>query len=197
MTKCLVKCSAPAAAYARRWVIQHGEYRTGCAPQAWINFSGRNSFGRFQQCIPALGVIAELTIAVLRDFEAESHRPQVCHLAQELDRRLRIAAFELAISRAHSTDRLDFAISTLRHPAGLALPHAQQELIPSFAYTARANVISVLMRDHADAHVAVRINGEGLESAAAGVQGVRPGGRRHHAILDVLSMLGDDVGPIQ
>src|SRR5205814_6877104 len=122
---CLVKRSAPAAACARGWIIQHGKQRPGSTPQAWINFSGRNSLGRFHQCIPALRVIAELTITVLRDLKAESHRPQVRDLAQELYRRLRIAAFEFSVSRTHSTNGLDFAIVAFRYLPGLALAHAQ------------------------------------------------------------------------
>src|SRR5580698_6498556 len=87
--------------------------------------------------------------------------------AQEIHGRFGIAVFEFAIGGAHAAESLD--------PAGVALALARlfsaadaaQEILPSGAEAAGAPVIAFLMREHADADLAVGINGAGVDAAAA------------------------------
>src|SRR5215813_10122984 len=80
-------------------------------------------------------------------------------------------ALKLSIRRTHVADRTNSAVHALCHPGTLSFSHIEQELVPPFANASRANVVGLLMRDHADAHVAVWIDSKRLYTAATRVHG--------------------------
>src|SRR5262252_6697317 len=109
---------------------------------------------------------AVFAVAVRHDRDAERHRAQVRSAAQPVDWRFRIAVFELAVGGTHAADRLEHARHALGWPRCFPGALAPQELLPAGTESV-ADVVLVRLGDHADAHPAVRIDGERADAAAA------------------------------
>ena len=112
---------------------------------------------------------AAFAIAVLGNFESKRVGPQVSRLAQERDRRLRVTVLQLAIGWAHAAKRLDLAAVADRRTRARLVANLAQRAFPAFDEATLSNVVALLVRDHADAHRSVRVDGAAGEAAAAGI----------------------------
>src|ERR1700741_3287366 len=92
------------------------------------------------------------------------------NFTKEIDRRLRIAVFQFTIRRTHAADRMNTASHTFRNGFALPLTQLQKKMVPSLFHAARSNVVGFLVRQNADAHMSVWVNGKGLYSTPAGIQ---------------------------
>ena len=108
-------------------------------------------------------------IAVLGNFVSKRVCPQVSHLAQERDRRLRVTVLQLAVGWAHAAKRLDLAAVADRRTRARLAANLAQRAFPAFEEAALSNVVALLVRDHANAHLSVRIDGAAADAAAAGI----------------------------
>src|SRR5215831_593209 len=91
-------------------------------------------------------------------------------MAEEIDRRLGIAVFELAVGRAHAAHRLDLTRRALGDAGDLLLPHLPEKVVPALAETASAQVEGLDVRQHANAHSPFGIDREGADTSAALIQ---------------------------
>ncbi len=112
---------------------------------------------------------AAFAIPMLRDAIPERVRAKMRDLAQEIDRRLLITILEFTVCRAHAAERLNLAPVADRRARAWLIANFAQRALPAFAETAFADVVALLMRDHANAHRAVGIDGAARHSSAAGV----------------------------
>src|SRR5277367_796498 len=126
-------------------------------------FRGNHQFGAMY------AAFAAFTIAVLGNFVAECIRPQMSDLAQERNGRLGVTVFELAIRRAHAAKRLNLAAVAYRRASARLIANLAQGSFPAFAKAAFADVVPLLMGDHADAHRSVGIDRASADAAAAGI----------------------------
>lgn len=111
--------------------------------------------------------LATLAIAMFRNFMAKGVSPQMGDLAQERNRRLGVAILELAIRRAHAAEGLNLAAVANHRASARLVANLTQRPLPTFEKTAFANVVTLLMRDDADAHRAVGIDGATTDAASA------------------------------
>src|ERR1700684_447756 len=103
-------------------------------------------------------IFATRTVAMLRHLKAKGVGAKMSHLAEKFDRGFGVAVFELAIGRAHATKRLNLtAIADGRTRPRLTANFAQRTF-PAFPEAALSNVVTLSVRDDADAHRAVRID---------------------------------------
>ena len=112
---------------------------------------------------------AAFAIAVLGNFVSKRVRPQVSHLAEKRDRRLRVTVLQLAVGWTHAAKRLDLAAVTNRRTCARLVANLAQRAFPAFEEAALSDVVALLVRDHADAHLSVRIDGAAGDTAAAGI----------------------------
>src|SRR5580704_18520555 len=91
------------------------------------------------------------------------------YLAQKRDRRLRVTVFQFAVGWAHAAKRLDLAAVANRRTCARLVANLAQRAFPTFQETALPNVVALLVRDHADAHRSVRIDGATADAAAAAI----------------------------
>src|ERR1700722_6665879 len=149
--------------------IQDGEQNLRTGPLTHIDIFRSDSARGFLHRVMMSAAGAEITFPMLRDFETQSHRPQVRGLAKELDWRFRIVVLQFAIGGTHTAQRVNSALHTFGNalPRPGALP--QKKARPAFLHASRANVVGILMRQHADAHLPVGIECEGIYAPAAGI----------------------------
>ena len=114
---------------------------------------------------------AVFAIAVRAHRDVERLRAQMRDLAEKIDRRLRHRRSRARRSPAHMP-HIDFrsAAGAFRRARDLARCDAAQVLLPSFAEVAVAHVVLVDVRENADRQIAVRIDGERVDAAAAFVE---------------------------
>src|SRR5688572_29629098 len=94
---------------------------------------------------------AIFTIAVRRNVPLQRAGTQMRRLAEELDRGLGILVLELPVGRAHAADRRQLARGALGRARALLLPHRRQELFPALLEAALAEVVLIVLRQHAHA----------------------------------------------
>src|SRR5580658_3767157 len=99
------------------------------------------------------------------------------YLAEKRDRRLRVTVLQLAVGWAHAAKRLDLAAVANRRTCARLVANLAQRAFPTFEEAALPNVVALLVRDHADAHRSVRIDGATADAAAARI--FLPGPRFH------------------
>src|SRR5262249_25093996 len=104
-------------------------------------------------------VPAELAPAAPRGRPPEGERAQVADVTQEVDRLLRVARLQLGIGRTHPAHALELAARALRDPGDPLVADPGQELIPALAQRSAAQVEGVPVREHADAHPPLGIDG--------------------------------------
>src|SRR5271170_3098670 len=156
--------AAAGALLPQNW--QRGGGRQG-RPGADVHLSLANALGRMQQFFMRAAARAAFAIAVRGNLHAESHGAQVGHFAQEIHGRFGVALFQFAIRGAHAAERLDAAGVTLGLARFLFGADAAEKLVPASAEAARTPVVAFLMRKHANADLAVGIDGAGGEASAA------------------------------
>src|SRR5437660_12528300 len=92
------------------------------------------------------------------------------HLTQKFHWRFRISIFQFPICLTHAAHRMNTTLYALTRRMGpLLLAYFEQKLIPTLANTSRPDVVRILMREDANTHPAIWINGETLNSATAAV----------------------------
>src|SRR5580704_17638175 len=121
--------------------------------------------------------VAAFAIPVLRHAIAERVSAKMSGLAQKIDGRLLITILELAVRRAHAAKRLNLAAIANRRARARLVANLAQGTFPAFEETALANVVALLMRNDANAHQAVGIDGAARHSPAARVFLTLPGPR--------------------
>src|SRR3954462_235886 len=163
-----VRRSASMARGSHR-IVQDRQQRTRRNPLLRIHLSRYDSRCRLGQRSTSSLVVTKITFAVRRDFHPQNCRSQMCDLAQELNRRLGISRLQFSCCGTSTAYRSNPAAITFTRLCSLLLPHLQQKLVPAFANTSLSNVVGLAMRDHADAHMSVRIYSEGLHAAAADI----------------------------
>jgi hypothetical protein len=94
-------------------------------------------------------------------------RSDVRHAAQKVDRRFRVAVFQLAVRRTHAAHRLQLARHALRHSRDLFVADAVKELGPAVTHVSRSQVVQIVLRQHADAHLAGRTNRTTVDPSTA------------------------------
>ena len=112
---------------------------------------------------------AALTVPMFRDAVAKCVGAKMRDLAKEIDRRLLISVLEFPVCRAHAAQRLNLAPVADRGARAWLIADFAQRAFPAFPEAALPNVVALLMRDHADAHRAVGIDGAARYSATAGI----------------------------
>jgi len=113
---------------------------------------------------------------MLRYFESQHHGAQVCDLAEEFYWRLPIAVLQFSIGRTHIANRVEPAAYTLgQWFLSFLFPHSEKKLFRPLAHASLADVIGLLVRQHTDAHVAVGIEGEGLDPGTARINHIVSG----------------------
>src|SRR3984885_15665191 len=160
--------------------LQHVERwrrRFAASPQAWIRFLLLNALGRGQQLVVHLARFAAGAVPVVGDVKSERVGTQMRYLAKEIHRRLRITVFQLAIGRAHPANRTNLAAVADRRARSRLVANLKQRAFPPFAKTLAANVVILLVGDHANAHFTGRIDGAAVHAPAAEVAMVVVGGR--------------------
>src|ERR1700747_1013532 len=94
----------------------------------------------------------KFALAVLRNFNSNCCRAQMCDITEKRHRTLTVAIFQFSVGRAHSTERLDAVLDALRHPCALTHSHLVQRMLPCLLETGHPDVECFLLRDYADAH---------------------------------------------
>lgn len=109
------------------------------------------------------------TIAVLRSFEAKGEGAEVRDLAKKFNGSLGVAAFEFAIGGAHAAKGLQLAggADGLAHAGRLA--NVLEPAIPALPEAAIAEIGAVLMREDADGHPALGIDGTTVLTTTASI----------------------------
>ena len=62
-----------------------------------------------------------------------------------------------------------------KRPSPLLLAHSQEELLPTVTNASLTDVVRLLVREHANAHVAIRIDGKAFYATATGIDGIAAG----------------------
>src|SRR5258708_37242411 len=96
-------------------------------------------------------------------------------MAKKVHRTLPVAVLHLAIRRTHSTEGLNPALDTLRHPGTLARAHFTKRMLPRWLQAASSNVECLLLRDHANPHLPICIDCKGFHPTTAKIDGVAMG----------------------
>ena len=122
---------------------------------------------RAHQLLIAVAAFAVFAAAVRRNGETERRGAQVRDLAEKIDRRFRIIVLQLAIGRAHPARRLHLAIRAFGQARPFLVAHRLQALLPTVTKAARAQSISGYVREHTDAHLSFRVDGETVDPSAA------------------------------
>ena len=148
-------------------IIENRQNRHRPAPGLNIDFLAQNSLRRFEHLGVAAAVNAKFAVTMRRRFHADRGSTQMCDMAQEINRTFSIAVLHLTVRRTHSAERLDPALRTLRRPGALLRAHRIHEFLPALAKCALANFVGVLLRDGADAHLAIRIDRQRLHTSTA------------------------------
>ena len=86
---------------------------------------------------------AVFTLAVRCDPNAKGARPQVCYVAQVIDRRLGVAILELTVGRAHAAHRLERARHALGQSRDFSGALLSQKRFPSLAKRPCPDVVLV------------------------------------------------------
>src|SRR3954471_2854175 len=120
------------------------------------------------------------------------------HLTQKFHWRFRIAVFQFSICRTHAAHRMNTTLHALRGRMGpLFLTYFDQKLIPTLAHTSAANVVCVLMRENANTHLAIRVDGKTLNATTAAVHGAVDVGRwTVQFTVQVFAVLGSELFPV-
>src|ERR1700694_1671701 len=113
---------------------------------------------------------AKVALSVRRNWEPNGHRSQVRDFAKKLHRRLWVSIFQFSICRAHAAKGVKAAAYAFRDTLPCAGAYAKEELLPTLLYTARSDVIGLLMREHTNTHVTVRVDGKGVHASPARVR---------------------------
>src|SRR5580704_14043512 len=95
----------------------------------------------------------------------------MCDMAKERHRALAVSVFHFTVGRAHSAERLDAALGALRDPRSFAPSQLAQRMLPGRLKAGRPDIERLLLRNDANAHLAVSINGKRIHAAATGVHG--------------------------
>src|SRR6202022_1290460 len=135
---------------------------------------------------------AKVALSVRRNWEPNGHRPQMRDFAKKLHRRLWVSIFQFSICRTHAAKGGKAAAYAFGDTLPCASPYAKEELLPTLLYTARPDVIGVLMRKHTNTHVPVWVNGKGVHAATARVRrlDILQSGRMLHLFFAQFSILG-------
>ena len=112
---------------------------------------------------------AALAVTVFRDAIAQRIRAKMRDLTQEIDGRLLVTILEFAVCRAHAAERLNLATIADTGSRTRLIADFAERAFPAFAETAFTDVVALLMRDHANAHRPVGIDGAACHSSSAGV----------------------------
>src|SRR5215472_6807238 len=112
---------------------------------------------------------AKFAIPMRRNFNSNGRRPQMCHVAKEVHGIFPIPVFQFPIGRTHPAHRLNLALKALRNPRALSRAQLQERSFPDAPYSSLANAEGLLLRDHADSHLPVSIDGESIHPSAAEV----------------------------
>src|ERR1700722_5266207 len=143
-------------------------------PAFHVDFTIRDPSPRLQKGFVLTSPGAELTFPVRRDLDADRRSPQVSHVAKKRYRTLAVPVLHFAVRWTHPAQRLDMAVNTLRHPASLPIPQLQQGFLPNCLHSSLANCERLLLRDHTNADLPVRINCKRIHSSPAEIHGVDP-----------------------
>jgi hypothetical protein len=160
---------ASAAAASSRGLQNIQDRRSGLAlqPNPCVWCETLQSFRGSQQVCAVLAAFAAIAIAVFRNFMAERVGPQMGYLAEERNGRLGVSILQLAVCWAHAAKRLNLATVANRWARAGLVPNLAERSFPAFPETAFSNVVALLVRDHADAHLSVRIDGAPTHASAA------------------------------
>jgi len=140
----------------------------------------------------------EFAISMRRNFDSDRRCPQVCDIAQERHRTLTVAVLQFSIGGAHAADRLNAAVDALRHPRTLTHSDLVQGMLPRLLETA-PYIECFLLRDHANAHLAVGVDGEGVHPPTTEILGVDLGeaGRFLQVMFDQPAVLAGALGGVE
>src|SRR3954452_5007617 len=121
------------------------------------------------------------------------------HLTQEFHRGFRIAVFQFSICGTHAAHRMNTAFHAFRGRMGsLFLTYFEQKLIPTLAHTSAADVVCVLMRENANTHLAIRVDGKTLNATTAAVHGAVGAGRwTVQFTVQVFAVFGSELFPVR
>ena len=112
---------------------------------------------------------AEIAFSVFRNLETQCDRAQVRDLTKKVDRRFRVAILQFSVGGAHAAQRANSTIDTFGNSFSLPGAHLQKKSFPTFLHAPRTDVIGILVGQHADAHMPIGIESEGIYSATAGI----------------------------
>src|SRR5579883_1106034 len=112
---------------------------------------------------------AALALSVFRNRETQAHGAQMRSLTKEIDGRFLIAVFEFSVRRTHATQRLNLTAPAFGKPRLFFAANLEQKVLPAFFYAATAPVVDLLLRDHADTHAPVGVDGKAVHATAAEV----------------------------
>ena len=112
---------------------------------------------------------AASAVTMFRHLDAKCECAKMRHLAKKIDRGFGVAAFELAVRGAHAAKRADLAVGTDGFAFVVDRANFLQPAFPTLAEGAVAEVIAIAVRDDANGHVALWIDGTAVVAAAAGV----------------------------
>src|SRR5580658_6336653 len=141
-------------------------------PTLHIDFLARDAAGGLDQGLVLASSGAEFALSMHRNLDTDGSRSQVRYMAEKRHGALAVAVFHFSIGRTHATERLYAALDALRHPSTLAGSHLVQGVFPYLLETGLADIERLLLRDDANAHLAVSIDGEPVHSAAAEIDRV-------------------------
>ena len=128
---------------------------------------------------------------MLGNGDPEGERAQMSGLAKELDGSFSVAAFEFPVGGAHSAEILNLTMRANGLAGARRLANLTQAPVPSFRETRGAQVVAVLLGDHANAHAAARGDGTAVFPAAAGVfPGTQGSVARSQFVLGKLEVFG-------
>jgi hypothetical protein len=104
---------------------------------------------------------------VFRDLITERVGAEMGGLAKKFNRRFGIAIFEFAIGRAHTAESLNLTAIANRWASPRLAANLAQRAFPAFAETSFPDVVALLMRNDANTHRSVGIDGAAAKAATA------------------------------
>src|SRR5579864_4345892 len=115
---------------------------------------------------------AKRALAMHRNLYPNGCRPEVRDLAQKLNWAVRIAVFHFAIRWTHGAQRLNPTLHAFRNPCPLSISQLQQGVFPYRPEPRPIYTECLLLRNHTDADLSVRVYGERVHPSATEIGGV-------------------------
>ena len=128
-----------------------------------------DAFGGCAQGRVSAAASTTSAVAVFGHRNAKGVGAKMRNLAEKVDGRLRVSAFQFAICGAHAAEATNAAIGAYGFASDAGAADFLQAAIPTFLEVAGTKIVAIAVGKNTDGHLALRIDGAAVVATAAGV----------------------------